>query len=263
MKYYLGVQNDSVFDRLTYAHHNRILFSHHYFNSKPRVEAVLKKNMDHEIMVDSGAFTAWSIGKPVDLEAVRDFYKFCQSIKPDLIFINLDQIPGKRGQKPSKEEAKKACEVSWKNYISLKKDIKNLLPVFHEDDDYKYLEMMKQETDYIAISPANDSSTERRIGWLDTVYHNLKADYRTHGLAATSKRIMERYPFYSVDSVNYRAFAMYGRGESASKEMLLSKRKSSKSQTHYVERTIEQEIKQYKKLEKHITKLWESRGITW
>lgn len=263
MKYFLGVQNDSVFDRLTYANHKKILFSHHYFNSKARVKKVLEKNMDHDIMVDSGAFTAWSTGKPVSLEEVRDFYKFCQDIKPDLLFINLDQIPGKRGRKPTKEQAEEACKVSWHNYQSLKKDIHNLLPVFHEDDDFKYLEMMKKETNFIAISPANDSSTKRRMQWLDVVYSNLKADYKTHGLAATSVPIMQRYPFYSVDSVNYRAFAMYGRGESHSREMLLSKRKNSNSQTHYVERVIQDEIKAYQKIEADITRLWKGRGVEW
>ena len=49
-------------------------------------------------MIDSGAFTAWSSGKVIDLEQycddcnrILDDYGDCM----DLVFVALDDIPGK------------------------------------------------------------------------------------------------------------------------------------------------------------------------
>ncbi|WP_438979922.1 hypothetical protein [Polynucleobacter sp.] len=263
MKYFLGVQNNSKFDYTTFENHNYILFSYYYFNLPHIVKKVLSDIPDHEIIIDSGAFSAWNSNKSVAIEDVEQFYKYVYSIRPDAHFINLDKIPGARGRKPSEQEASEACEYSWKNYLRLRKITDKILPVFHEDDEWKYLQMMKDETDYIAISPANDSHTKKRIVWLDRVYGDLKADYKTHGLAATSEKLLKRYPFYSVDSVNYRAPAMYGRGSSASQAMFKVQRAKAESFTHYMERVIPKEIAHFKKIETDMTKLWKRRGVEW
>lgn len=99
--------------------------------------------------------------------------------------------------------------------------------------------------------------------WLDQVYSILKADYKTHGLAATGESIMMRYPFYSVDSVSYRSFAMYGRGLYYSDNMLKVKRKNASSGSDYMMACIQREIEAYRAVESKMTRLWESRGITW
>lgn len=221
----------------------------------------LKKYENFNIIVDSGAFSVWNSGKTMSRDDLLIYYKKIHAYRKDINFINLDVIPGKKGEKPSKKEAFEACKGSLDNYYFFKKHKINVLPVFHEDDDFDFLEIYKKETDYIAISPANDSSTKRRMVWLDKVYGNIRGDYKTHGLAATAIPIMQRYPFYSVDSINWKAVHIYGRtannsfkGEHTSifakdKDMLYN--------------MLIEEIAFYVQLQKDITKLWEKRGIKW
>ena len=63
---------------------------------------------DIEFIIDSGAFTVWNTGGTINREELLAFYRAIKQLKPNAHFINLDSIPGKKGQKPSKEEVKRA-----------------------------------------------------------------------------------------------------------------------------------------------------------
>lgn len=222
---------------------------------------ILKQYEAFNIIIDSGAFSVWNSGKKMDRDELLRYNKKIKAYRDDINFINLDVIPGERGRKPTPQEAEEACKGGLDNYYFFKKNGINPLPVFHEDDNFDYLEIFKNETDYIAISPANDSSTQRRIRWLDRVYGNLRGEYKTHGLAATAIPLLQRYPFYSVDSINWKAVHIYGRMASGN----IDKSKTSqlardKDTLNYM---LKQEIAFYVKLEKDITNLWSKRGIEW
>lgn len=265
MRYYLGINGHGVnkFDRLTAESHQYILFSYHYVKDSQLAAALLRRYSNNHFIVDSGAFSSWTLGKQINIDRLLEYYKVLQAVNPNTVFINLDKIPGSKGVKPNKSEAEEACKISLGNYLYLKKHIKNLLPVFHQDDDFKYLEIMKQETDYIAISPANDSHTNVRIKWLDKVYSNLKADYKTHSLAGVGKTLLQRYPFYSGDSVSYKSFAMWGRSNYYDPAMLKALHSNSRNTNELLDKVLPNEIKSYKRLQDDITKLWEKRGIKW
>jgi len=50
------------------------------------------------VMTDSGAFTAWNIGKKVDIAAYAD-WSLSQTEKfPRVLSVNLDVIPGEKGR---------------------------------------------------------------------------------------------------------------------------------------------------------------------
>lgn len=215
------------------------------------------------IILDSGAFTVWNSGGVMTLDDVISSYEKALKVidnKCDAYLINLDVIPGSKGNKPTKQEAATACEQSWQNYLVLKEKFSNVLPVFHEDDDFEYLYKMMKETNYIAISPANDSSTKKRMIWLDKVYSILKADYKTHGLAATSEKIMQRYPFYSVDSINWKVIVMFANSKIHKNKQLISKLAKDKNTRT---QAITNELQYYMDSAKKITRLWESRGVIW
>lgn len=214
---------------------------------------------DANIILDSGAFSTWNTGKHIDREELLAFYKIARHYNPDIHLISLDEIPGERGRKPTKEEATAACKQGLDNYLYYKKQGIDTIPVFHEDDDWKYLEIYKQETDYIAISPANDSNIQRRIDWLDYVFRNLKADYKTHGLAATSDRLLKRYPFYSVDSVNWLSVALYGNSKTIDHPYVRQMISNHETRVDLLIR----DIRYYQDIEKNITNLWKKRGVVW
>jgi len=170
------------------------------------------------MILDSGAFSAWTKKTEIDLDEYIHFYKRHKRYI-DYI-VNLDVIPGEWGRTPTKAEAEKACDKGFENYdYMLSKNIphEKLIHVFHMGDDYSYLERMFAEcTDYIGISPANDKTTGQKIKWLDTVYGDYVCDkkgmpkVRTHGFGVTALNIMIRYPWYSADSTSWTLTSRFG-----------------------------------------------------
>lgn len=263
MRYHLSDNlSNSYYQRTMLSHGGtgNVLFS---YITNPRADGAinnLRRYNEYNIIIDSGAFSVWNSGKSIDKAALLDYYQKLQAFRNDIYFVNLDVIPGERGRKPTPEEATAACEAGWQNYLEFKKAGINVLPVFHEDDNWDYLEKMKNETDYICISPANDSTRQQRMIWLDRVYANLKADYKTHGLAATAEKLLERYPFYSVDSVNWKVPAMWGQSK-VEKDRRVTGVLARAGSTKII--AIEKEIDFYIQLQENITELWKKRGVVW
>lgn len=260
MKYYLGLQighieyGKIVSTKGTY----NTLFSYADCQDADKTIKYIAQFSKHSLIIDSGAFSAWNTGKVIDFRELLSFYKKIIAFRPDINLINFDVIPARRGVKPTTQDIYNACEQSLNNYRQFKREGLNVLPVFHQHDDFKYLEIYKQETDYICISPSNDCSTNERILWLDRVYSNLKADYKTHSLAGTSLKLLERYPFYSCDSINWKAPVMFGRSIT---NLHIPNTMFSTKQTRKL--LLEQEINYYLKLQSDITNLWEKRGVKW
>lgn len=264
MKYYLSAVSNtyaSLESMKKTGGTGQILVSYAQVKNVDSVIKLLNNFKDSEVIIDSGAFTAWNIGKPVKREDLLVYYKKLQQYRDDLHFINLDVIPGSKGHKPTFSQAEAACAEGWENYLWFKKNGVEVLPVFHEDDEWDYLHMMMEHTNYIAISPANDSSKQRRMVWLDRVYKILRADYKTHGLAATSKELLQRYPFYSVDSINWKSAHMFGRSSSRAygQDQTASLARDNKTLYHI----FVQDINFHKHLQKEITDLWARRGVVW
>lgn len=264
MKYFLGIEPNAQkhFEVMKKANSTKhLLLSFAACPDYEKMNNIINSfDQSFDFIIDSGAFSVWSSGKaPIDRNELLNFYKHIDKSKHNVWFINLDIIPAVRGQKPTRLEAKQACEQGWDNYLFFKKNGVQVLPVFHEDDEWEYLEKMKKENVYMCISPANDSSLKKRMLWLDGVFKDIKGNYKTHGLAATSKKILERYPFYSVDSINWKAPLLFGRS-AASDNRSISKI-ARDGNNHYD--ILKREVEYYKNLQDYITRLWESRGIKW
>ena len=216
---------------------------------------------DIELIIDSGAFSVWNSGRSMNRGDLLKFYQAIKAIRPNTNFINLDVIPGSKGKKPTTKQSKDACEAGWQNFLWFKKQGFTTLPVFHEDDDWDYLYKMMKETDFICISPANDSTTTTRMKWLDKVYSILKADYKTHGLAATALPLLKRYPFYSVDSINWKSACMFAHSKSDNGNKQQVSQLSRDKKLRKV--VLAREVRYYKQLQDDITNLWEKRGVKW
>jgi hypothetical protein len=137
--------------------------------------------------------------------------------------VNLDVIPGEQGSVPTEEQIIEAAEQGWKNYKYLKERGWDTIHVYHQGEPIWVLNRMLDECDYIGVSPCNDSSEKAKMEWLDISFrHIMNYDYsknpriqkgqiiKTHGFAVTSKRLVERYPWYTVDSSSYSLTAAMG-----------------------------------------------------
>ena len=158
----------------------------------------------NSIMIDSGAFSAWNSGKTIDREA---YLEYCKKLPSEVIKINLDVIP-KTG---SSQEEKLICiEQSFENYLYLKKHLDNVIPVHHYGEDIAWAKKMLEETDYICISPANDTHESIKREYFKYVFSELPVGVKTHTLGYSSTDGMDMFPFYSLDSISHKMTHMHG-----------------------------------------------------
>ena len=121
-----------------------------------------------KMIIDSGAFSVWNSGKTMDRNKLLAYYKRLKQYRLDFDFINLDVIPGDRGRKPTRTEVDQACKEGLENYYWFREQGIETVPVFHEDDNWEYLEIFRKDNLYIYRQ-------KRRVGlilWLDKVYGN-------------------------------------------------------------------------------------------
>lgn len=241
---------------------------------------VLGSIIDKYFIFDSGAFTVWKTGGQVDINAYIEKIRELEGIYGDrLIAINLDVIPGKFGQRPSKANIEESCKASFENYQYIRsKTTCKIMPVFHQHDNWEWLDTyMKDDCFLLGISPANDCTTAQRIPWLNKVFSITRDKKRTHGLAVTSQKLIELYPFYSVDSASWTIAA--GLGQQAifkdgklksfhykKKEHVIKHNRVGSCDVNgehkYTQRRHDY-IASFIKMEKHVTDLWSKRGIIW
>jgi hypothetical protein len=182
------------------------------YEKKPMIIKLFEKRPEISIMLDSGAFTAWTQGKPVDLD---EYIAFIKEYKDRLdCYINLDVIPGKPGQHSlSKEEVTEAAEQGWENWLYMKKHGLDPVPVFHQGEDIEFLKRMIEETDYVGISPQEDLREATKDQWLRQVFKFLDdyPDVKTHGFGVTNVNFLHRFKWYSADSITWRLLGAYGK----------------------------------------------------
>jgi len=173
------------------------------------------QSKQREIMLDSGAFSAWSKGAEANLDDVmRSYDELIERYAPfykDFWLINLDKIPGQRGRTATPQEIKEAVKVSDENFAILTKRYgPRVLPVFHQDESEDRLrEVVQQNPGYVCISPRNDVAEHSRREWSQRA-HEISGETWTHGLAATGARMMTQVPWRSVDSAAWVQMAAYG-----------------------------------------------------
>ena len=170
-----------------------------------------------EIILDSGAFTAWSKGDHITVQEVAENFHRAMNYfngQVDKIWlINLDVIPGSRGNTATLDEIKKAMADSDVNQKRLQDYFGDrVLPVFHQDEPWERLdEVMALACDknYICVSPRNDLHESYRRPWAQLIHRKVPG-YRTHGLATTGGPMLLSVPWHSVDSATWIHTAAHG-----------------------------------------------------
>lgn len=241
MKYFYVIR--SQFNLIKGAGARRFLFSYLF----PE-DANPEKLKGCDVIMDSGAFTAWTKGEVIDID---EYKTFCKTLPEHWVCVNLDVIP-KTGS--TKKDIQKCAEESLENYLYLKKDIKNLLPVYHYGEKIEVLKKYMELTDYIGLSPANDTHEKVKRIYLKSCFKVLGAKYKTHGFGYSSIEGMKLFPFYSVDSHSYKRGTVRVKGVKQHKPYL------SHKCLRYLQ---EQEIKKMIRTEGELTRLWAKRGIVW
>ena len=173
-----------------------------------------KQNKDAKVFVDSGAFSAWSKGKTIDVD---DYIKYINENTNELeLFASVDNIPGELTRTPTHEEVKKSPILSWENYLYMRERVKEkdkLLPVFHIGEDLKHLQnMLETKLDgkhipYIALGGTVGLTANVKDNWYNICFKVIRQsnnpNVKTHAFGMTSLNILEKYPFTSADSTSW------------------------------------------------------------
>ena len=208
-------------------------------------KTALKCTHYKEVIIDSGAFSLWNNGKgEINID---EYIAYCLSLPQDWWFVNLDVIP-ETGS--GKEAVNQAAERSFVNYEYMRNRVKNVLPVYHYGEHIDFLKKYMYYTNYIGISPANDTHEQTKRDFLRQSFWVTRDKIKTHGFGYSSFEGLELFPFYSVDSVSYKKVhfhqankQFWGGGEL---KCLTYKR-----------------VRQFLRWESYITQLWNHRNIHW
>jgi hypothetical protein len=166
------------------------------------------------LLLDSGVFSAWNLGKTLDMKAYIDYVK--RNKKWLFSYVNVDVIPGEYGRKRTRSEVEKSAKLSYDNLQTMKSHGLRPIPVFHQGEQLYWLERLLADGEtYIGISTAKDLRGKEHLHWLDTVFSMLTDTngypiVKVHGFGITNPRFLLRYPFYSVDSTTWALSPAYG-----------------------------------------------------
>lgn len=213
--YFAGGQSPEADNLIYELNANRLLS---YVNDRKLIESFWfnkkKQGWKGKLMIDSGAFTAHR----KDLLLSIDDY--CNWINANYeLFdyaIELDDIPGKWGQIKTAEQIKQSPINSWNNYLYMLSKVNcpdKILPVFHQGENFKYLEQMVNHQinghyiKYICISGNKELTGKQREAWYEKVFTIIKssnnANVKTHCLGSATLSNIEMFPFTSMDATSW------------------------------------------------------------
>jgi len=198
---------------------------------EPFFSKKLLKRHGVRLMIDSGAFTAWSQGREVKLEDYLNFIEQNRDVINDQYIVCLDVIRGGRTDKPTQKDYDEAARLGLENYYKMKERGVKSIPVFHQGENFVWLEKMIQECDYIGVSANNDYSDSVKDKWLYECFYVIKKskkpDIKTHGFGITSPALLAKYPYTSVDSSAWALTSAFGAILTPYGRILISEGKNS------------------------------------
>lgn len=176
-----------------------------YHERHRRLDQAKDPMLDFRFFADSGAFSAWMRGDPIDLEEYIAFVRYHIGYLDE--YASLDVIPS--STHPAALE--QAAQMSWENYKTMLADGLNPIPIYHYGESRKWLhKLIEFGCDYIGLGGMGNANRNQRIAWLDSVFDELPTGMRVHGFGVSAINMMFRWPWYSVDSTTWRRTSAIG-----------------------------------------------------
>lgn len=230
-----------------------ILLSYFYLRDKKNPFDKFYKLGIEKIFLDSGGFTARSRGVNI---FVKDYGEFLKKYGNQVFcYANLDE----------KDSTKTLENQKYLESIGLKP-----LPVFHYDEFKEnknlFFDYLKKY-DYIAIGGMAGSyvSFKKLKPFLDFVFSYTRDKTKVHGFGISARRILIRYPFYSVDSTSWLQSCRYGHVKIFRTGRFTN---ICEAKRRFIDSLGTRELalrglKAFIEYEKFINDLWQRRGVIW
>ena len=181
-----------------------ILESFHYVGKQAFVDAMRANNA--KVFIDSGAFSAKSLGIDIDIDV------YCDYIKRNLDIIRVEDGVVMASVLDGIGDPLK----TWQNQLYMEAQGAKPLPCFHFGEDERYLEWYIERYSYITIGGMVRTKAEDVMQWLDRIWNKYLVDgsgrpkIKVHAFGVTTVSLMERYPWHSVDSSSWIQATAFG-----------------------------------------------------
>lgn len=168
-----------------------------------------------QLMLDSGAFSAWNQNKTIDL---KEYIKYVKANRKYLFsHVNLDVLPFGAEVRRTHEAIEQCASNSYRNLQVMKDAGLTPLPVFHHGESYRWLDKMLEDGEtYIGLATRKEIwASQLRVDFLDACWKRItdakgRPLVRTHGFGITNPGLLFRYPWHTVDSTTWTMTPGYG-----------------------------------------------------
>ncbi len=166
-----------------------LLVAYPYF--KGGLVPILNRHADKiRLVIDSGAFTAWKSGNPIQLD---DYCRFLDSLEVrPWRYFSLDVIGDPHG--------------TAQNYQTMLRRGYNPVPVFTRGEDLSVLDTMYETSDVVAIGGL--VGTQGNKAFVNGIMECV-AGRRVHLLGFTSMEYLKHYRPYMCDSASWEGGAKF------------------------------------------------------
>jgi hypothetical protein len=175
------------------------LVSYHYFK-KQDISAFTRHG--YRCIGDSGAFSAMTTGKPID---INDFGMWAKKWQKDLAWVASLDVIGNQTE-------------TWNNYQRLREYYGvDVVPTLHYGADPSEMDKyVEQGVDYIGLGGMVPfkSEPQKLLRWTLSMFKYARDNHpqvRFHGWGITHKDLLTTLPWYSVDSTGWAYSFMLGR----------------------------------------------------
>lgn len=181
-----------------------VLESWHYVGKQKYVDNMRENGA--KIFLDSGAFSAFTLGVKLSIE------DYCNYIKRNQDIIRVED----GALMASVLDGIGDPQETFENQMAMERLGVRPLPCFHAGEDTRYLEWYISRYEYITLGGMVGTSTQQLEIWLDDMWNNYLTDsagnprLKVHGFGITSRPLMEKYPWYSCDSSSWIQSAAFG-----------------------------------------------------
>jgi hypothetical protein len=170
-----------------------ILASQVYMNES-FIKALYEHKGEYDLIVDSGAFTAFNAGKVVTLEAYEQFLKTIEFLKP-FRFVQLDVVGDE--------------QASMANLLKMKEKGLDPIPVFTRGASLETLEEMYRIADFIMVGGIAKASSDKDNDYIKYISHKINGR-KNHLLGVTRLDAIKISKCTSVDSSSWMRTSRYG-----------------------------------------------------
>ncbi len=188
-----------------------------YVNEKRELENFFEKKKINKfnLFMDSGAFSAWTKGKKINVNDYIDFININSNFLD--LFTQFDTLPG------SVKNPLISAKLSWENFLYMRKKIneKNkFVYTFHVGEPLIYLEKALNFRDdfgglnYIAFGGMVGKSKLVKNKFLNNCFNVINnsenKNIKTHGFGLFDLSLLKKFPLTSVDTTGYLKQGAFG-----------------------------------------------------